>query len=923
LALIVSVYSCTSSRRKLLGGSDDALIHEEAWDRTQELRSLLFAFASTRQEDELPPIATATPTYEPTREPSKLETLEPSTVTPTSSPTVATLHPTLWPTPRPTEGLEPILQSATDIYMATSCYGNWTEVLEHYYVFFEVFNTSLASDSLLEESFRWSYANGSDVLDCKPDLLFVGRVPEPLIIDEYLLVDRDIGKQLHTKQEYVPLLTQTERVEFRVISVQINSTGLFPTEEMSGLFVGGLNQFFGMQQLPIYSIGVEKAPLPTSEPSAAPSFLPSLEPSMTPTQSTLMPSPNPTESTPNPTRIPTLDPTLEPTSEPTAEPTWKPTWEPTPEPTPEPTTKPTPDSTSKPSRKPSSEPTPVPTLFPSVARKPTLSENTPRRTPYPNGPGAPMPVSQPPVLFPLPPSGMPSAPPSARASKLLSHNPTLPPFADQTVLPAIAQSSYSPTRRSPSAHQWERPPSMSPAAISPPSADPMVLLSAQSSNTPTRRSRSFHPSEQPSSDSTRKPSVSITPSSFSSASPSSKPSESPSLERSQLPEFKLREPVLYAVQMILTGVSILPTRSQIVWTEITETAIRDEVITILNNQVTSVDVIVAITSQRPQQATSRRLEEPELGNVSSNLNLVFDVMFYIRAVVADHNVRRYVAAALDTHGDQHLFMLQLRSSGEAAFQNLTSIRLILPPDNSAYPALATENYREPLSTGMTIGITVVSVAGVALIIVGAFMWMKHHPEKIPTASTDQIIGNLKEYDDNDLTFNIMEQPDVDVSTLGDPIPQGIVDAPSDVSLTEESTSFPYDFKVGSQVLPSLDGILSYSSFSEASSNIVDVQTDDDTLDAQYVTEDRIEVDAPPGMLGLVLEGDSEGIASVYDMKELSPLADRVQLGDKLVSVDDIDVSAMPVHDVMNLIASRQASSVRRLIFSRPKKKNGH
>jgi hypothetical protein len=376
--------------------------------------------------------------------------------------------------------------------------------------------------------------------------------------------------------------------------------------------------------------------------------------------------------------------------------------------------------------------------------------------------------------------------------------------------------------------------------------------------------------------------------------------------------------------MILTGVSLLPSRSQIVWAEITETAIRHEVITILNNQIESVDVLVVITSQNPQQSTSRRLEEPELSNISSNLTIVFDVMFFIRAVIEDHNVRRYVAAALDTDGDQNVFMLQLESSGEAAFQNLTSVRLILPPDNNSDSASATVGYREPLGTGMTIGITAVSVAGVALVIVGAFMWVKRRPEKTLTASSDQIIGNLENYDEHDLAFNnIMEHADVDVSTLGDPIPQGIPASPTDESLAEETTSLPYDFKVGSEVLPSLDEIQSYSSFSEASSKIIDVQTDDDTLDAQYVIEDRIEVDAPPGMLGLVLEEDSEGIASVYDMKELSPLADRVQIGDKLVSVDDVDVSAMPVHDVMNLIASRQANHVRRLIFSRPTKKDGH
>jgi PDZ domain len=390
--------------------------------------------------------------------------------------------------------------------------------------------------------------------------------------------------------------------------------------------------------------------------------------------------------------------------------------------------------------------------------------------------------------------------------------------------------------------------------------------------------------------------------------------------------------------MILYGVPMLTSRSQSVWKTATETAIRDEVISILNNQVESVAVEVDIVSQSPEQlgaststAVSRTRRPPDrllqlvLKNVSSSttvissdLSIVFDVKFFIRAVIEDHNVRRYVGATLDTPGDQNVFMLQLKASGEAAFEDLTAIRLVLPPADSSVSGMLVGGGPDTLATGMTVGIAVVSVAGTALIVVGVYMWAKRRPDQ-SQSSSEQMIENMSDYE-KDIAFEVTEKPDVEVSTLGDPIPQGLAAAPMDpASIAEETTSLPYDYKVAAHALPSLDESGSYS-FSEISSNILDLQTDDDTLDAQYFIEDRIEVEVPPGFLGLVLEEDSEGIATVYDMKELSPVADRVHIGDKLISVDDIDITAMPVRSVMQLIASKQSNPIRKFVFTRPSKK---
>lgn len=394
--------------------------------------------------------------------------------------------------------------------------------------------------------------------------------------------------------------------------------------------------------------------------------------------------------------------------------------------------------------------------------------------------------------------------------------------------------------------------------------------------------------------------------------------------------------------MVLQGVAQVSSRSALVWQEATEMAFKEEVVAVLNNQVESADVKVTIISQNPQQFTAqsavasrsrppgRVLQKsqdqgvqgsPSPTIVYTGLSIIFDVKFFIRSVIEDHNTRRYVGAALDSPGDQAKYIFQLTSSGEEPFENLSSIQVILPSEVKVNTAGQVGHDTETLATGITVGLVIASIAGVALITVAIFMLTSRETFAPGPSDEQQPSQNLAAYEDasGKFSFNVVERPEegAEVSTLGDPIPQGATAGHMDHSVAEETVSLPYDYKV-SHALPSLVDSASYS-FSELSSNIGDVPTDDDTLNAQYFSEDQIEVDAPPGLLGLVLEEDSEGAATVYDMKELSPLADHINIGDKLVSVDGTDVSALPVRSVMQLIASKQNNRVRRLIFCRPSK----
>jgi len=84
-----------------------------------------------------------------------------------------------------------------------------------------------------------------------------------------------------------------------------------------------------------------------------------------------------------------------------------------------------------------------------------------------------------------------------------------------------------------------------------------------------------------------------------------------------------------------------------------------------------------------------------------------------------------------------------------------------------------------------------------------------------------------------------------------------------------------------------------------------------TLDDPYsITEDQIEINAPSGKLGLILEtAPNNGVPTVTKIKNGSPLEYQVKVDDKLLSVDGFDVTVMKGREVSKLIASKQDNYV--------------
>lgn len=99
-------------------------------------------------------------------------------------------------------------------------------------------------------------------------------------------------------------------------------------------------------------------------------------------------------------------------------------------------------------------------------------------------------------------------------------------------------------------------------------------------------------------------------------------------------------------------------------------------------------------------------------------------------------------------------------------------------------------------------------------------------------------------------------------------------------------------------------------------------SDADSFEAAYrdpnanVKEELLNIFAPPGKLGVVIDTPDDGAPVVHAVKDSSVIADKIQVGDKLVAVDDEDVRSMTAIKVSKLISRKSANPSRKLTIIR-------
>ena len=101
-----------------------------------------------------------------------------------------------------------------------------------------------------------------------------------------------------------------------------------------------------------------------------------------------------------------------------------------------------------------------------------------------------------------------------------------------------------------------------------------------------------------------------------------------------------------------------------------------------------------------------------------------------------------------------------------------------------------------------------------------------------------------------------------------------------------------------------------------------ILSDDLTFDEAYedVREILLDVYAPAGRLGVIIDTPDDGAPVIHAIKEDSPILDKVRVGDKLVAVDDDDVRAMTAVKVSRLISTKANNPSRKFTIIRQERK---
>merc|ERR1719213_696414 len=93
--------------------------------------------------------------------------------------------------------------------------------------------------------------------------------------------------------------------------------------------------------------------------------------------------------------------------------------------------------------------------------------------------------------------------------------------------------------------------------------------------------------------------------------------------------------------------------------------------------------------------------------------------------------------------------------------------------------------------------------------------------------------------------------------------------------------------------------------------------DDVSFEEQFIhSEERFDVVAPSGKLGMVIDTPNGGNPVVHVIKDTSVLADQVRVGDRLLSVDGEDCTVMTAMQVSKLISLKSEKLARVLVFAR-------
>jgi len=337
---------------------------------------------------------------------------------------------------------------------------------------------------------------------------------------------------------------------------------------------------------------------------------------------------------------------------------------------------------------------------------------------------------------------------------------------------------------------------------------------------------------------------------------------------------------------------------------------------------------------------------------ASGLEVAVELFVDVRSGITfrQENMKGDIAKAFDTLSEEIDFIARLQTQS-AAFSRINDVeiqidneRIVVEDDKGGIPSWAY------IAGGAGIGVAAIGLLG--------YLFVRRRNDENSWTGMEFEEPPENQVPQPSTLINIQNEDDQDISTLGDPVyggptnmyavaaaAYGQVDEPTNESIL----SAGFDFKMaygGGGYLPSesdkssAGGMKSHqdtraladdlsqdesrqrtasvdsSKVSEKGPEDLSLFEEDNSFDQMYGEEEQIDVMAPPGKLGVVIDTPMDGVPMVHAIKDSSVLADRIRIGDKLVEVDGEDTTEMSAIRVSKLIASKALNPQRHMVFLR-------
>ena len=347
---------------------------------------------------------------------------------------------------------------------------------------------------------------------------------------------------------------------------------------------------------------------------------------------------------------------------------------------------------------------------------------------------------------------------------------------------------------------------------------------------------------------------------------------------------------------------------------------------------------------RASNGGRRRLQASTTTTTPLTIVSVTVIKFRSSREYTQEKIEDVVGKAFNSESDREKYLQELRDTNDRSFRKVGSVVVIMngsPVPEAPTPAPSSGgggggNNGGGIDIWLIVGPLIGGVLVVVAVGILIYSRQQNKRKKAFMAKAYDATGGGR------VSKFVDVNHEDDVSTLGDPFPGGgamFAASPlkdmADNSVSHMSADYDYARAFGtrgdaptastpksyeadrSQGSGSGRATLSTATIGLAAKMDASLFQDDASFEKQYCEQQElIEINAPAGKLGVVIDTPVGGIPLVHAIKDTSVLADKVRVGDQLVSVDDVDTTQLSAIEVSKLISSRANNPCRQLVFLR-------